>query len=303
MKQHTLTILGASAMGVALMLPGLRSDAHQPMAMAIPSISIKSPIGGTTLAGNTMDVAVKVAYLKSHVPTWGGRACRAMQGHIHAMVDGMDMAHLSNMYCAGHFAISTDGLKPGKHLLTVVLANDVHAMASLPASLEFSVPTGGSPALPPPSATKESIAIVSPKSGDVVGRKFDVKLAVQGFNASCDLEGRQDVAGTGHFHIFASQQGVTDKTGTAPMMAMMSTDAGKMMGAKLSKDTGMSMDEMKPMMNMAMPSLLAMPCTTKIPVDLTTWKAGTARLMVMLANNDHMPTPGVAPASIKVVLK
>ena len=303
MKQRRLAVLGAAALGIGLVMPGSRLDAQQSTPMATPSISIESPAPGTTLPGNTMDVAVKVANFKVECADAGQPGLSAMQGHIHAMVDGMDMAHLSNMYCSDHFAISTDGLKPGKHMLTVVLANDAHAMASLPVSVPFSLSAAGSQALPPPSAAKETIAIVSPKNGDVVGRKFDVKLAVQGFNASCDLEGRQDIAGTGHFHIFASQAGVTDKTGTAPMMAMLSTDAGKMMAAKLSKDTGMSMDELKPMMGMAMPSLLAMPCTTTIPVDLTTWKAGPAKLMVMLANNDHMPTPGVAPASISVVLK
>ena len=303
MKQRRLAVLSAAVIGIALAVPGSRLEAQQSMPMAMPTISIESPATGATLAGNTIDVALKVANFKVECTDVGQPGMPAMQGHIHAMVDGMDMAHLSGMYCSDNFSISTDGLKPGKHMLTVVLANDAHAMASLPASLPFSVEPSAAQALPPASAAKATIAIVSPKNGDTVGRKFELKLAVQGFNASCALEGRQDIAGTGHFHVFALQDGVTGKTGTPPMMSMMSTDAGKMMAAKLAKDTGMSMDGMKSMMSMAMPGLLGMPCTTTIPVDLTAWKVGPAKLMVMLAKDDHMPTAGVAPASISIVLK
>lgn len=303
MKNHRSVALAAAAVGIALAVPAVRLSAQQSMPMAMPEVSIAAPAAGSTISGGKIDVAVKASNFKIECADVGQPGTPAMQGHVHAMVDGMDMAHLSNMYCSDHFTISTAGLKPGKHMLTVVLADDAHAMASMPTSVPFEVDSASTQALPPPSNEKPTIAILSPKSGDKVGRKFDLKLAAQHANTSCDLEGRADVAGTGHFHVFASETGVTDKAGPAPLAAVMMTDKGKMMAQKLSKDTGMSMDELQSMMKMAMPGLLGMPCTTTIPVDLSAWKAGPVKLTVMFANNDHMPAAGVAPASISVTLQ
>jgi hypothetical protein len=226
-----------------------------------------------------------------------------MQGHVHAMVDGMDMAHLANMYCSDHFTISTAGLKPGKHTLAVVLADDAHRMDSPPATVSFDYAPKSEQPLPKPEQGSASIAIISPKNGETVDRKFEVKLALKGFHNTCDLEGRQDVAGYGHIHIFANQASVTDKTAEPPMVAMMMTPNGKMMAEKIAQGTGMSMDELKSMASMSMNGLVGMPCTSTIPVDLSTWHSGQARVMIMLANNDHMPTAGVPPAAVTVNLK
>lgn len=302
MKNHRSVAIAVAAVGIALTAPAVRLSAQQSMS-AMPEVSIASPAAGSTISGGKLDVTVKASNFKIECANVGQPGTLAMQGHVHAMVDGMDMEHLSGMYCSDHFTISTAGLKPGKHMLTVVLADDAHAMASLPASIPFELDSASAQALPPASSEKATIAIVSPKNGDVVGRKFDLKLATSHFNLSCDLEGRADIAGTGHLHVFASEAGVTDKTGPAPMMAMMATEKGKMIAQKMSKDTGMPMARLQSMMTMAMPGLLGMPCTTTVPVDLSAWKAGTVKLTVMYANNDHMPTAGVTPASVSLTLR
>ncbi len=66
---------------------------------------------------------------------------------------------------------------------------------------------------------------------------------------------------------------------------MMQTPSGKMMAERLAKETGVSMDQMK---------------SSTIPVDLTTWQRGPARIMIMPANDDHEPAAGVAPAATTV---
>jgi hypothetical protein len=280
-----------------------RVGAQQQTPTAMPSVAITSPSSGATITGNTIDVAVKPANFTIECADVGKPGTPPMQGHVHAMVDGMEMAHLANMYCSDRFTISTAGLKPGKHILAVVLADDAHQMDSGPVTVSFDYAPKSEQPLPKPDEGSASIAIMSPKNGETVGRKFDVKLALTGFHNTCDLEGRQDIAGHGHIHIFASQAGVTDKTAEPPMVAMMKTPNGKMMADEIAKETGVSMDQLTSMASMSMKGLLGMPCTSTIPVDLSKWHSGQARIMIMLANNDHMPTAGVTPAAVTVNLK
>lgn len=295
--------LAVLAIAGSVAIAASRASAQQQMPMSMPAVAITSPSSGATITGNTVDVTVKPTNFNIECTDVGKPGTSPMQGHVHAMVDGMDMAHLANMYCSDHFAISTAGLKPGKHMLTVVLADDAHQMDTPPATVSFEyVPKAEQP-LPKPQQGPASITILSPKNGETIDRKFDVKLALKGFNSTCDLEGRRDVAGSGHIHIFATQAGVTDRTAEPPMVAMMKTPNGKMMAEKIAKETGMSMDELKSMVSMSMTGLLGMPCTSTIPVDLSTWHTGQARIMIMLANNDHMPAASITPAVVTVNLK
>jgi hypothetical protein len=284
-------------------LAAIRVEAQQSMPMAMPTVAIESPSSGAIVTGTSFPVVVKASNFKIECADVGKPATPSVQGHVHAMVDGMNMEHLANMYCLDRFSISTAGLKPGKHMLTVVLANDAHQMDSTPVSVPFTyAPTAEQP-LPQSDPREARVTILSPKNGESVERKFDVKLAVTGFHESCDLEGRPNVPGYGHLHVFVTQPGITDKTAQAPMVAMMQTPSGKMIAERLAKETGMSMDQVKSMASMAMVGMQSMPCASTIPVDLTTWQRGPARVMIMLANDDHEPTTGVAPAAITVNVK
>ena len=271
--------------------------------MAPPSISIASPAMGTSIAGADIPVTVAVSNFKIECANAGKTNAPAGEGHIHAMIDGMDMAHLTTVACSDHFTISGQGLKPGKHMLTVVLANDAHAMSSLPASTAFMyAPTSANP-LPNAMTGTPSVEVVSPKNGAAVGRTFDLVLAVHNFDLSCNLEGKPNVEGWGHVHVMVQQEGETSAAPMTPMVAMMKTPEGMAMGEKFMQATHMTMEQMQPMMTMAEPSLIGMPCTTTIPVNLTTWHSGSAKIIVQLANNDHMPTMAVTPAVLSVSVK
>lgn len=277
--------------------------AQRPM-MPMPAVSIASPAMGATVTGAAIPVTLNTENFTVECADTGKTHTSSAQGHIHAMLDGMDMEHLTNMYCSNHFTISGQGLHPGKHTLSVALATDAHAMASAPAMVSFDYEPAQQPqALPAPLTGTPAISILSPKNGATVSKTFDVEIAVSDFDLSCDLEGKPDVAGYGHVHIFATQNGETTQAPIAPLAAMMKTPAGMEMSKTLMQNAGLSMNELQMMMTAAMPGMLGMPCTKTIPVDLSRWHGGQAKLLVMLANNDHMPTHGAAPAAITVNLK
>lgn len=273
--------------------------------MAPPSISITSPAAGATVRGNAIPVTVAVKHFNFECSNVGKTNAPMGEGHLHAMVDGLDMEHLVvGPGCDKNFSISGQGLEAGKHMLTVVLATDAHAMSSMPVTIPFNYEPGGTTALPKAlTGVKPSVSVVSPKNGATVGKKFNLALAVDNFDLSCSLEGKKDVEGWGHVHVFVQQDGETTASPSAPMVAMMRTPEGMKMGEMLMKQTGMSMDQMKPMMTMAMPAMVSMPCAKTLPIDLSNWHSGRAKIMVQLAKNDHMPAMGATPAVIDVNLQ
>jgi hypothetical protein len=289
-------VLAAAAIGM-FGLPALAGM------MAPPSVTIASPAMGATVT--TADIPVTLAVSNFHVEcASAGKTNAPMnEGHVHAMIDGLDMQHLVAMACSDHFTISGQGLRPGKHMLAIVLANDAHAMNSAPAMTQFDYEPASSKPLPAPQSGMPSVTIVAPKNGASVAPRFDLVVAVHNFNLSCALEGKPDVAGWGHLHVFVQQSGETTGAPATPMLAMLQTPEGMAMGKQLMQETHMTMAQMKPMMTMAMPSMIGMPCTTTVPVDLSTWHSGAAKILVQLANDDHMPTMGATPATVTVDVK
>ena len=271
--------------------------------MAPPSIAIVSPAMGTTITGANVPVTVSVKNFNLECANMGKTSVPMGEGHIHAMVDGMNMAHLTTVACSDRFTISTQGLKPGKHVLAVVLANDPHAMNSLPAMTAFVYQPSSPNPLPNPISGKPSVSVVSPKNGASVPTKFDLVLAVNNFGLSCDLEGKPNVTGWGHVHVMVQQEGETSASAATPMVAMMKTPEGMAMGQKFMQETHMTTAQLQPMMTMSEPSLVGMPCTKTIPVDLSSWHSGRANIVVQLANDDHMPTMGTTPAMLAVNVK
>jgi hypothetical protein len=260
-----------------------------------PSITITGPSPGSA--------PIKTAYIPVIVSTQNfmveckdaGQAPKPGRGHIHAMLDGMSMEHMANLYCSDNFSVSGAGLKPGKHMLVVALANDDHEMVGKPATVSFDYEPATTVPLPKPlSGARPVLTILSPKNGAAVDRTFDLNVAVTAFHLSCDLEGKPNVAGYGHLHVFVNQGG-----------SMHAMDMGSMKQGESMKG---SMKQEEPMKggtseSMAMPGMISMPCVRTIPVDLSAWKSGKTQLTVMAANNDHMPTKGSAPASVTVTLK
>ncbi len=281
---------GPIAAAAAAALTALAAPAFAAM-MAPPSISIVSPSMGNTITGDTIPVNVAIKNFKLECANAGKTNVPMGEGHIHAMVDGMNMAHLTTVACSDRFSISGQGLKPGKHMLAVVLATDAHAISSLPAMTSFTYEPRRARPLPRPISGTPALAILSPKNGATVGKKFDLVLSVRNFGLSCDLEGKPDVRGWGHLHVMVRQAGETSAAPSTPAAAMMKNAHG------------MSMAQLQPMLTMAMPGMIGMPCTKTVPVDLSTWHGGKANIVVQLANNDHMPTMGVSPATLSVRLR
>ncbi len=271
--------------------------------MAPPSVSIVSPAMGATVTGASIPVRLAVKNFKLECANMGKTNAPMGEGHVHAMIDGMDMPHLTTVACSNRFAISGQGLKPGKHTLAVVLANDTHAMNSLPAMTTFVYRPAVANPLPQAIGGKPSVSIVSPTNDATVPARFNLVLAVRNFKLSCALEGKPDVRGWGHIHVFVKQTGETSANPATPMMALMNTPEGMAMGKRFMQASHMTMSQMRPMMTMAEPGLIGMPCTKTIPIDLSTWRSGKATIIVQLANNDHMPTMGVSPAVLTVNVK
>ncbi|HEY9181085.1 MAG TPA: hypothetical protein VIO32_10225 [Candidatus Baltobacteraceae bacterium] len=300
MKYYRMRSLTAmlAALAAAAALPAVAAM------MAPPSLSVTSPSPGATIRGNSIPVSLAVHDFSIECANIGKTNTPMGEGHVHVMIDGMNMAHLALPQCSTSFSISTQGLSSGKHMLTVVLASDAHVMSSAPVTIPFRYEAAHSKGLPSAmTGGKPSLRILSPRSGASLGKRFNLVLAVDNFDLSCDLEGRKDVAGWGHVHVFVQQHGETTESAATPMVAMMKTPQGMKMGRMLMKQTGMSINQLKPMMMMAEPGLVGMPCTKTIPVDLSTWHSGPAKIVVQLANNDHMPAAGAAPAVLDVTLK
>jgi len=253
------------------------------LAASIPTVSISNIGMGEKISSASIPIKVHTSDFLVECKDVGKPGVPG-QGHIHAMLDGMSMAQLTNFYCSNTFEISGAGVKPGKHQLAVVLADDAHVMASKPAMISFDYQP--SKELPLPSTdndAKPTLKIISPSDGATIGKKFNLELAVHDFTLSCDAEGKADEPGVGHLHVFVKQAGVTDR---APAMSGMSDMGGGMSGG-----------------GMSMVGMIGMPCTKTIAVDLSTWKSGKANIVAMLANNDHMPAMGTRAASIEVTLK
>lgn len=173
--------------------------------------TITSPANGAKVTGN--EVTLKVATTGYDLTCdLAGKPTRESKGHYHTEIDKA----LVDMECKPEATISLQNVKPGKHTLTVIPAQNDHAEVMANASsveIDYQ-PTSAAPELKDATFSgKPSIKIVSPKAGETVSGKFDIVVEVQNFNLSCDLYGKPSVAGYGHWHMNL------DST-TGPMMGM-----------------------------------------------------------------------------------
>jgi hypothetical protein len=194
---------------------------HMPDYAKNMKVSITSPADGIKVTANT--IALHVA-TTGYTPTCAlaGKANQAGTGHYHVLLD----KSLINMYCAPTAEISLQNVKSGMHTLTAVPTLNDHSEIEENAS---SIKINYEPAHPLTTITdatfagKPSITILSPKSGEVVSGAFDVVVDIKNFNVNCDLMGKPDVAGYGHWHVNLDSM-------TGPMMGM-----GTMLGMDCTK--------------------------------------------------------------------
>jgi hypothetical protein len=292
--------LGAALAGLLALAAPVVAGTQQ------PSVSITAPTAGTgPITSSDIPVSVAVSGFTIECKD-AGMPAKPGRGHVHAMVDGMSMMQMTNLYCTRNFSFSGAALKPGEHTLAVVLASDDHMSVGKPAMVKFDYqPTALQPLPEAKSAGRPTVRILSPQPGTVVGRKVDLKVAVSNFDLSCDLEGKPNVGGYGHLHVFVNQGGhAMPMMMSHDMSSMHNENKGHdMKGHMPSEKSHGGMNAMGGMENMAMPGMVGMPCTRTVPVDLSAWKAGKTKLTVMLANNDHEPTAGAVPAAVDVVVK
>jgi LPXTG-motif cell wall-anchored protein len=242
------------------------------LAQGKPAIKVMSPAAGAKITSTDIPVTVEVANFKL-APLAVGLPDKAGEGHIHVMIDGMTMGVLFNFYTTPSFTLPGTGIAPGKHKLIFDLASNTHVdMEDTAQEVEIDYqPTS-------PKAAPEAIAnagtpdvqVVSPADGATLGPKFTVQVKPSNFTPSLDLEGKPNLKGFGHYHVFVDMPAMTEGGGGA-------------------------------MMSMA--GMVLMPGSNSFDVDLSAWPAGKHTLTVELVQNDHTPIEGAKPAMITINLQ
>lgn len=239
------------------------------MPMSKGSLKVLSPADGAKVTTGDIPVTVSVANFKLS-PKHIGMPNVDGEGHIHVMLDGMNMGVLFNAYASNSFTLPGRAMTPGEHTLIFDLASNTHEdfgntvqkvkIDYRPAKAE-GAPAGAADAGMP------GLAISSPANGATVGPKFSLNVKPANFTPALDLEGKPNVKGYGHYHVFVD----------------------------------MKMDSMEGGM-MSMAGMIGMPGSNNIPVDLSSWKNGKHTITVMQVQNDHTPIMGAMPAMVEINL-
>src|SRR5260370_22835234 len=95
-------------------------------AQAKPSITVLSPKAGDTVTSTDIPVSVQVSNFSLSAADVG-MPDKDGEGHIHVMLDGMNMGVLFNFYTSPTFTLPGQGMRPGQHALTFDLASNTHA--------------------------------------------------------------------------------------------------------------------------------------------------------------------------------
>ena len=218
-------------------------------------VSITSPASGTKVTASSVTLQVAAS---GYTPTCAlaGKADQAGTGHYHILLDKA----LVNMFCTPAATISLQNVAPGMHTLTAVpTLNDHTEIEENATSITIDYePTNPLPTITAATfASAPSITILSPKNGATVSGSFDVVVKVTNYNLSCNLMGKPDVTGYGHWHL------------------NLDSMSGPMMG---------------------MGTMLGMDCTTVFHASTQGLKSGqTHTLIALLTDNGHAPlNPAVA---------
>ena len=240
-----------------------------------PSIAVISPSNGDTVSSTDIPVRVQVSNLTLSTPDVG-MPDKDGEGHIHVMLDGMNMGVLFNFYTTPTFTLPGQAMKPGQHTLTFDLASNTHEdMEDTVTNVTINYqPLTAQPApQASPSAVAPEVSIVWPPDGATVGPLFTLQVSKTNFAPSLELEGKPNLAGYGHYHVFVD-------------MPMMDTTGG-------GGGEGM----------MSMAGMIAMVGNDSIPVDLRAWPNGAHTITVEPVQNDHTPIQGAKEATIRITLQ
>jgi len=212
----------ALAIGIPLLLAACGGQASAPAsspsssAMAMPEASgnlmtkFVSPQNGAVITGNSFDARVAVTGYQLSCAL-AGKAPKEGFGHYHIELDHA----LVNMYCSDTATISLQNVAAGQHTLTVLPAlNNHEEVTKGKEEMTFTYrPSSPLPAIAGANVGTPSIKILSPHAGDTVSGTFTIQVAINNFNPSCDLFGKANLKGYGHWHVNVDSM-------SGPMMGM-----------------------------------------------------------------------------------
>ena len=94
-------------------------------AQAKPGLRVISPAEGAPITTTDIPVQVEVSNFKLSAEDVGLPDVDS-EGHIHVMIDGMNMGVLFNFYTTTSFTLHGAGISPGQHTLIFDLATNDH---------------------------------------------------------------------------------------------------------------------------------------------------------------------------------
>ncbi len=270
---------GRIILAIAVLLLAAQSFIFDATAQASdPSIQIVSPAAGAPVT--TDDIALQVDVSDFALDCAAvGRPDEAGVGHIHVMVDGMTMAQLINFYCEETITIPGDGLDAGMHTIVVVLSSNSHVdMMETMTQVEFDFqPANAKPLPAAQDLGVPGVELVGMTDGDSVAPVFTIDVQPINFVPSAALEGKRNVPGYGHWHVFVD----TPMMGMGAMGDAMATPDSAMAMATPAEgmDSGMAM--------MSMAGMVAMPGANTFELDLSAWGPGVHTIWIEPVQNDH----------------
>jgi hypothetical protein len=259
-----------------------------------PAINIVSPTVGAEVTTDDIEVTVEVSDFtvdcaKAGLPDEEG------VGHIHVMLDGMSMAQLTNFYCEETFTISGEGLEPGPHTLIIDLATNTHLdLMETAQEVEFDYQPANPRPLPEGNVQGvPGVELVSPSDGATVPPVFTVEVESVNFTPSETLEGKANIPGYGHWHVFVD---------TTDPMALMEEAMAEMESSSAEGADGTPEGDMAGMHAMPMPAMVAMPGTNTFELDLSAWGPGEHTIFIEPVQNDHTNFEEFDPVSFTVTV-
>jgi uncharacterized cupredoxin-like copper-binding protein len=264
--QHSV-FRGFAAIAALLMVLPLLAVAAAPLSSAsaqgAPAITIVSPSDGATITSNDIVVQVKVENFTVDCSQLG-RPDQDGVGQILALVDGTTVAQLTNFYCSDTFTVPGAGITPGSHQLAIALASNTHVPMMETAQV---VTIDFQPVQPVPlpvayNAGAAALTLVSPLDGATVPPTFTVQVQPTNFIAAESLEGKANVAGYGHYHVWV--------------------DA--------------------PEMPTSLANLVLMPGTNAFTLNLSAWGEGAHTIRIEPAENNHAMVDPATPVTFTVTV-
>jgi hypothetical protein len=246
-----------------MLLAAIAATLGSARAQDAAGLKIVSPSDGATITSSEIVVQVEISNFTADCAQLG-RPDQAGTGQILALVDGTTIAQVTNFYCTDTFTIPGEGLTPGEHTIAVVLASNTHVPDMDTAQV---VKINFQPVQPVPLPVANdmgapALTLVNSLDGATVPMSFEVQVQPTNFIAATALEGKANVTGYGHYHVWV--------------------DA--------------------PDMPTSLANLVLMPGTNAFTLDLSAWGEGQHTIRIEPAHNDHAMYSPATPVTFTVTV-